>query len=166
MITVIENKGSQAGYRDFIEGIFDTRKEAESYFAQHPKKEICRVIELPFNEYPFALIEIPNHFGLNEDSLFRYFKADEELDKFLWSLDVPVLLARHKEWVKRQSWFASADESDYQNLFIINIIRESTVSSEMNLDPMGGFDHHHFMSYEFEHTQRKGTFGFIEQCRL
>jgi hypothetical protein len=164
MITVIENRCTlNGGHQDFVEGIFNTRREAEAYFSKHPAREVCRILELPFDRYPFAVVEIDHEKESNNGSAFRYFQSDRDLDRYLVTLDIPALLAKQKAWIEESGLTPHADELDYQCLFAINVIHEQTVSAEMNLDPMGGFDHYHIYSPDLERAQKRGKYGILRR---
>jgi hypothetical protein len=164
MITVIENRCTRnGGDQDFVEGIFNTQGEAEAYFSRHPAREVCRILELPFDQYPFAIVEINHEKESNNGSGFRYFQSDRDLDRYLMTLDIPALLAKQKAWIEKNGLTLHADEWEYQCLFAINVINESEVSAEMNVDPMGGFDHYHIYSHALERAQKRGKYGILRR---
>ena len=74
MIAVLENK-------DFIEGIFTSRKEAEEYYSSHPEPQSCRMIELPFEAFPLYVLE-------EGRGNFKYFENKKSLIAFLKELDL------------------------------------------------------------------------------
>ena len=74
MITILQT-------RDFIEGVFNSKTEAEKYYSNHPEKNSCQIIELTFQKYPFFMIEV-------EYGKFRYFENQHSFIAFLKEINL------------------------------------------------------------------------------
>lgn len=162
MITVVENYRSKAKYRDFVEAIFSNRNDAEDYISKHPAKELCRLVELPFDKYPFALIEVGWDMQGNYNTQFIYLKDNDELFAYYKSLDIDKEIARQKGWIEKQGIAKYCDESDYNTFLLVNIISEQTISPEYNLDPMGGFDHFHIGVRDIQDDLARGRTDLVQ----
>ena len=73
------NSGKQGTEGKFIEGVFDSKKDAEEYLKDHPNKDECELFDLNIEKYPFYIIKLwtKNEFicYLNRQDLLQYFKT-------------------------------------------------------------------------------------------
>ena len=129
MITVVENK-------DFVECVFRTKDEAETYYSAHPSRETCRIIELDSKRFPVFITEI----GYGN---LRYFTTKKTLIDFLRELDVEAL-PKHKVVY---SYIYESGESGWGEKMrpTINLYRLAGPfrGEEINCDYMGMMNHEH-----------------------
>ena len=129
MITVIENK-------DFVECLFKTRSKAEEYFAGHPSRETCKIIELETKHFPIFVTEI----GYGN---FKYFPSKKLLINFLRELDIDAL-PKHK--VVYNYIYESGEYGMEEKMRpTINLYRLDRPfrGEEMNYGYMGMMNHEH-----------------------
>jgi hypothetical protein len=128
MITVLENK-------DFIEGVFTTRTEADEYFSKHPDKNMCRIIELPSGKYPVFVTE-------SKRGRFNYFMEKSGLIAYLKALNTGEL-----EKVRTVSICINGGESEtietYGPSITVYYIDKPYRSKKVNEDSMGIIWHDH-----------------------
>ncbi len=122
MISILENK-------QFIEGIFLTKKEAENYFSVHPNKKNCRLVELAFDCFPFYILETANG--------FVYTCNQEEVIKFANEVEMQAFDA---------------------DTIVFNLYRitEPFKSKYMDKDSMGGLVHFHLTKQIIENNNKTG----------
>jgi len=148
MLTVLET-------RDYFEGVFTTRKEAEDYYMIHPEKESCRIIELDFEKFPLYALEVGR-------GNFKYFKDDESVILFLRNLN-PDSITKGKGRV----FYIFEDQKDNYdeeittpNLTLYHIT-EPFCSNTINEDRIGGLNHFHFSYEDLEKVINKGSLGYM-----
>ena len=131
MITVLET-------RDFFEGIFNSPEEAAEYYAAHPEKESCRIIELPFSNYPFFVLEI-------DRGNFKYFQDKYALIDFIKQMNLDII-PKEKAWVCFVFEGREYKFEDNQTVPALTLyyITEPYVSFKVNEDDIGGLHHSHF----------------------
>jgi hypothetical protein len=111
-MTILENK-------NFIEGIFQTRNEAEQYLGKHPQKEKCLLKDMQLDTFPIYILEI-------EFGNFLYFSSKESANNYLNTIDIENIKS-----------------------IILYIIEEPYICSSINQDEMGLLDHEHIKSTEY-----------------
>ena len=144
MFTVIET-------RDFFEGIFDSKEEAEQYLLNHPEKDSCRLVDLSFSNYPFFVLEIGR-------GKFKYFENKSSLVDFFKEIDLHDL-PTGKAFVFHvyEDPKESFDEEIITPGLTLYIITEPYKSSHVNEDGIGGLDHHHLEFSDVDEILEKGS---------
>ena len=137
MFTVIET-------RDFFEGIFGSREEADQYLFNHPEKESCRLVDLSFGNYPLFVLEIGRgkfKYFPHKDSLVAFFKETGK-DGFPKSTS-------HVFYV-----FDDPKENYDEDIIVpgltLYVVKEPYMSNYVNQDGIGVLDHHHFQFEDIE----------------
>jgi hypothetical protein len=149
MFTVIET-------RDFFDGIFDSREEAEQYLLNHPEKESCRLVDLSFGNYPLLVLEIGR-------GKFKYFENKSSLVDSLKEIDLHEL-PTGKAFV----FCICEDPKDSYNEEIITpgltlyFIKQSFKSFYVNQDAIGSLDHHHLEFRDVDELIQTGSLSSFE----
>jgi len=151
MITVIENK-------NFVEGIFLNREEAEKYLSDHPQKEKCVIKDMKFDHFPLYVVEC--NFGK-----FDYCHTKDELINFIKEIDLNKV---HKS--KRTVFRVDEDnvtEMERVNELSITIyvINEPVINKEKNKDSMGGLEHYHIEEERINHVKNGNIDSIKEVCK-
>ena len=127
--------------RDFFEGIFSSREEAQYYLNNHPEKESCRLLEFSFTVFPIYILEIGR-------GNFKYFENQNAVIQFLKVCN-PDHIPKGKAAVfYYNDKTGESDDKIIETLALtLYSIQEPFLSSKVNADSIGGLEHEHF-NYE------------------